>query len=80
MNKEKNYRDFSPDDELHQDGLPAKDDQVMKLANDYTGGRTGVVVDAKGERRRVHWTKEKSGERANVRTWCNVRCLKIIDV
>lgn len=51
---------------------------------DYTTGRTGTIIehDSKGDRLRVLWTKEALrygyGD-INVRTWVNIKFLKIIN-
>ena len=55
---------------------------------DYTTGRQGLIVDVDGDRFRVRWLREKDGSpittmgakpENGVRTWVNMRFLKIIE-
>lgn len=45
--------------------------RVERIASDYTGGRTGEVIEINGERARVRWTDSP-------RTWVRFKCLKVL--
>lgn len=58
---------------------------VERIATDYTGGRTGLVVavDKDAQRAQVNWRFEKSGALVNGRekgltTWVRISQLKLI--
>lgn len=50
---------------------------VKRLANDYTGGRIGriIEIDKLRPRYRVHWTQDSAGKPLNIRTWIVGHCL-----
>jgi len=72
---------------------PKTGDTVERIAKDYTGGRTGTVIetfvndgtkkDSNGRlwpnRARVHWTRDKRGFQMNLRTWVRFQDLKIVN-
>jgi hypothetical protein len=56
---------------------PSVGDTVSRIAKDYTGGRTGKVIETKESRARIHWTAEKDGSPMNLRTWVRFQDLQI---
>lgn len=54
-------------------------DTVIRIAKDYTGGRTGTVVeiDEIKRRARVRWTHDGSGAPMNIRTWVRFQDLEL---
>jgi hypothetical protein len=45
--------------------------KVKRIANDYTNGRKGEVIEIKGDRARVRWEKSP-------RTWVNFKFLEVL--
>lgn len=52
--------------------------KVERIAKDYTGGRTGEVIEIKENRARVKWTADKGGAPMNLRTWVRFQDLKVL--
>lgn len=47
---------------------------VEKVAADYTNGRKGKIEEINGDRCRVRWAL--GGYKNGLRTWCNYKTLK----
>jgi hypothetical protein len=58
-------------------------DTVQRLGSskDYTVGRIGqvIAINLVSGRIRVHWTRTRSGESLNMRTWVHPNYLKCIN-